>query len=430
MPDSMTPKGKSMPRSKASIRAAGSVLLTAAVLTGGATAQDWTQWRGPARDGVVPNFKSPRTWPESLKQVWKVEVGLGHSTPLASADRLYVFARIGSRETVRCLQLADGAEVWKQDYEAPYEMDPAAVEHGPGPKSTPLLAGGRLYTLGISGILTCWGAARGQRLWRQDLAATFPKSAPQFGTAMSPLLYKGLLIADLGGREGGVLAAFDAATGKVRWRWKHEDGPGYASPIIVELAGTTQLVTQTCTACVGINADNGKLLWSYPFTSDYEQNSVSPVEWGKTLIFGGYQKPTFAVRLAGQGSKLSAEEVWDNAQFPMYMSTPVLLDSRLYGMSQRNSGQLFALDAATGKTLWAGSGRLGDNAALVVADGLLLALTTGSELLVHRAGDDGALAELARYRGADSPTWAHPVLLSNRIVIKDADSLICWSLGE
>jgi outer membrane protein assembly factor BamB len=236
-----------------------------------------------------------------------------------------------------------------------------------------------------------------------------------------------MVIAHVGGQDDGALTAFDAKTGRVRWRWTG-DGPAYASPIVVTLGGARQVVTQTQKLCVGVDPANGKLLWRVPFTTPYDQNCVTPVVVGGTLVFGGTQKPTFACRVRRSGDSWTAEKVWETREVTLYMSTPVAVGSRLYGMSERQRGQLFSLDASTGKVQWTGPGRFGDNAAIdAVGAGGLLVLTTGAELcLFKRQGV--ALAEVVRYRVADSPTWASPAILGKRILVKDATALTLWEL--
>jgi outer membrane protein assembly factor BamB len=417
------------------LRVFGVSVALLALFAGRVRAQDWPQWRGPDRDGTAAGFQAPTKWPRSLVQAWKVPVGLGHATPLVSEGRVYAFARDEKdQEAVVCLELDTGRELWRQSYAAPYEVDPAAEEHGPGPKSTPLLFEGRLYTLGISGILACWDAASGEQVWRDLTAFEFPQSSPQFGTATSPLVIQGSggaadVAVDVGGREGGVLAAFDAPSGRIRWDWKHDDGPGYASPLLVTLNRTPQIVMQTRDACVGLSPGRGELLWRLPFTTQYEQNSVTPLAWRDLLIFGGYRRPTIAVRALKIADKWTAEEVWRNEDAPMYMSTPVIFGDRLYGMSQRDSGMLFTLDPAEGKLLWSGQGRLGDNAALVVTDDVLAVLTTDASLLIEQP-DGNKLREIARYRVAEGPTWAHPVLTGDSILVKDVGSVYCWRIMD
>src|SRR5687767_13732286 len=129
-----------------------SKILLFVLLAGGtilsAQAQDWSQWRGPARDGVVMNFAPPAVWTERPTQVWKVPAGIGHSSPIIAGDRAYLFSRIGEQEALTAYDVASGKQVWRQAYDAPYQMNPAATSHGKGPKSTPVLDHGRIFTLG------------------------------------------------------------------------------------------------------------------------------------------------------------------------------------------------------------------------------------------------------------------------------------------
>src|SRR5262245_25314257 len=220
-------------------------LLALLMAAGTAPAQEstrWNQWRGPSRDGRILNFRPPSRWPEMLTKAWSAEVGIGYASPVVVGDGVYIFSRQGEEEVVRRLQLETGKEVWKEHYPAPYVLNPAAAPHGLGPKSTPLCDGSRVYTLGISGILSGLDAATGKSLWRHDFKGEFPQSAPLYGAATSPLLDGGLLIVHVGGHDRGALTAFDPRTGDVRWRWTG-DGPAYSSPIAVTLDGVRQIVT-------------------------------------------------------------------------------------------------------------------------------------------------------------------------------------------
>lgn len=386
----------------------------------------WPQWRGPGRDGVG-QLQRPEAWPRQLAQVWRVEVGQGHATPVADAQRVYVFARQGDDEVVLALDRASGRPVYRQAYPAPYRVNPAAADHGAGPKSTPVLADGRLFTLGISGILSAWDAATGRRLWQRTFEEQFPATSPLYGTAMSPLVVDGLLVAHVGGHDRGALLAVDVRTGQTRWSFDG-DGPAYASPIVATLGGVRQLITQTQTQCVGIDIRRGTRLWSRPFTTEYDQNSVTPVAAGELLVLGGYQQPTFALELKAATAGLQPQVVWQNADIPMYMSTPVVAGDVLFGMTQRNSGQLFCADVRTGQVRWRGPPRLGANAALVDVGHALLVLSDRATLDVV-ARDPDAYRVLAQYKVAETATWAHPVPLGDGLLIKDHAHVTLWRLA-
>jgi outer membrane protein assembly factor BamB len=388
-------------------------------------AADWNQWRGQGRDGAADTFKPPPAWPATLTQVWKREVGIGHSSPIVAAGRVFQHARAGDQEVVRALDPADGKVIWEQSYPAPYTMNSAATQHGKGPKSTPLWSGGRLFTLGISGILSAFDAATGKVLWRHDFTKEFPQTSPIYGVAMSPIAIDADVIAHVGGPGRGALAAFDAATGKMKWAWRG-DGPGYASPVVMTgVGGVRQIITQTERHVVGVNAADGVLLWQMPFTTAYDQNAVTPVVRGDVVINSGLDRGIAALRVSKSADAWKAEQIWHAAEPSNYMSTPVLHAGVLYGLGRRNSGHLFAMDAATGKVLWTTGGRHGDNAALARAGDTILALTTDAQLIVFPASRD-AFREIRKYTVASSPTWAHPALAAQGLLIKDESSLALW----
>jgi outer membrane protein assembly factor BamB len=383
--------------------------------------REWSQWRGPLRDGTAP-FAAPATWPQTLTKRWEVAVGGGHSSPVIAGDRVIVHTRQGEREITQALDLKTGRQVWRNDYAAPYTMNSAARAHGPGPKSTPVVAGGRVFTFGISGILSALDVSSGRLLWRNDA----PAAPPEFGTAMSPIVDGQHVIVHLGAQDQGALTAFDVASGKARWRWTG-DGPAYASPVIAMIGSMRQLVTQSENAVVGIDASTGQLLWRVPFRTSFDQNSITPVVANDMVVYSGLEVGTTAMRVVRKGAAWATEQLWRNEQVSMYMSSPVVVDNTLYALSHRNRGQFVAIDLQTGRSLWTTPGRQGDNASIIATGGLLLLATTEGELIVARANRT-AFGELRRYRVAESAVWAHPALAGTAIVVKDVDKLICWSV--
>ena len=247
---------------------------------------DWPQFRGPNRDGSAAAFKEPQTWPTQLTKKWAINVGEGYSTPLIVGDRVYTFTRQGTNEVMQALDANTGKSLWQTRYAAPVKVNPAAEAHGPGPKSTPAFAGGRLYTLGMGGIVTAFDAGSGKQLWQKPAT---PK-LPLYGTAASPLVDRGLVIVNVGGHDAGALTAFDANTGSVKWSW-NGDGPSYASPIVADIAGVRQVIALTQDNVVGIAAADGRLLWRRSFKTEFTQNIITPVLIGDTVIIAGYQQP-------------------------------------------------------------------------------------------------------------------------------------------
>jgi outer membrane protein assembly factor BamB len=385
--------------------------------------EGWPQWRGANRDGAAA-FTVPATWPDALSLKWKAEVGLGYAAPIIVGDRVYAFSRQDENEVMRALDAASGKVVWETTYAAAFKPNPAATRtHGTGPKSTPTFADGRLYTLGMSGIVTAFDAASGKQLWQKPS----PPTAPLYHTAMSPLVDRGLVIVHVGGHGDGALTAFDARTGDVRWSWAG-DGPAYGSPIVADIAGTRQVVTFTQDNLVAVAADTGALLWRRPYAVRATRNSVTPIVFGQTLIVSGLGMPVSAFRPINRNGAWTLEHVWENADVNMDMSTGVAIGNTLYGFSAKNSGQFFALDAATGQTLWLSDARIAENAAVVRAGDLWFALTTEAQLLVVRANPK-QFEVTKRYQVANSATWAQPVLSGQRVFVKDLNAISLWTLN-
>ena len=386
---------------------------------------DWTQWRGPNRDGAAP-FTVPPAWPDKLTQKWKLEVGSGYATPIVVGNRVYVFARQGDNEVMMALDADTGKEVWKNaGYPAIYTMQSATVVHGPGPKSTPAFANGRLFTIGMTGVVTAWDANTGKQVWQKpgDTA-----NMPMFTShAFSPVVDRGLVIFHLGGNAGGAITAFDVNTGAEKWSWKG-DGPGYGSPVLADIGGTRQVITITQKMLVALDAATGAVLWERAWASPNQTNSITPVVHGQNIIVAGNGDPTTEFAIARRDGKWVVDTVWRNEEIPMRMSNPVLLGDTLYGMSTRNSGQYFAVDAKSGKTLWLSEGRQAGNVAMATAGPVVLSLENDGELVVLRASQTG-FEPLKRYKLADAETWTQGVYAGNRVLVKDVTSLALWTVG-
>lgn len=392
-----------------------------------AASHEWPQWRGPNRDGVVAGASAPSVWPKELKERWRVRVGVGHSSPVVSEGRVYQFARQDEEEVLIALDAATGRELWKTaGLPAAYEMNAAARDHGKGPKSTPVVANGRVFTLGITGVLSAHDAKTGKLIWRKDFSKQYPSTSPLYGTAMSPIVEGGLLIAHVGGHDRGALTAFDPATGNVKWSFE-PDGPAYSSPVVFEAGGERHVVTFTQKELVAVSLSAGKLLWKLPAKTHYDTNCNTAVAYRDTLVVSLEGKGLVALRPVKRGAAWTIEEVWTNAGHELYMNSPVLHGRTLYGLSARRKGQFFAADAETGKTLWQSEGRDGENASLINVGGTLLALTNDAQLLVLPSAAT-AFAPAARYTVATSPTWAHPVFLGDHILVKDETTLASLAL--
>ena len=398
------------------------VAILAITLSAQRPSLDYTQWRGQDRDGSASAFAEPKVWPEALTQKWRIEVGLGYATPLLVGDRLYVFSRRGDNEVMSALDAATGKTLWDSQYPVSFTMNKGAARHGQGPKSTPAYADGKLFAIGMTGVITTFDAKTGKQLWQKpgsDLV-------PMFTThAFSPVVDGGLVIFHPGGHDKGAITAFDANTGATKWSWDG-DGPSYGSPIVVDLGGRRQLIALTQAKLVGLDVATGALLWERPFVSNNFTNSATPIVAGQTVIVsnGG---PVTAVTVTESNGKWMTEDAWTNADQPYRLSNPVLIGDTLFGLSTRNSGQYFAVDVKTGKSVWTSEPRQAGQAAIVKAGHIVFSLEDDGELIVGRVGTT-AFEPVRRYKVADSDTWTQPTISRNRLFVKDVSTLTLWTI--
>ena len=394
-----------------------------------ASAQEWTQWRGPARDGSVSGKNVPAAWPEALKQSWRVEVGEGYSSPVVAGGRVFVHGRRDPEEIVAGINLADGKVLWQQKYQSTFNKNQYAVQMAKGPHATPLVAGSRLFTLGVTGILNAWDTATGKLLWTRDFSKAIDTSKLFCGTAASPLIVDGRLVVQLGSDiHGGQMLALNPATGATEWEWRGL-GPGYASPVVIEVGGAKQIVTMTEGSIVGVDAKSGKELWTVPFPDEWHENITTPLWTGAHLIASGVRQGTHAYTLKQAGGKWEATEVWKNPDIAIYMSSPVFGDGLIYGHSAKKKGQFFAIDAKTGAVRWTTEGREGEHASLLLTPQHVVFLTNGADLIVAKRDTPAFTAE-RRYEVAQASTWAMPVLLGSNILVRDATGLILLTAGK
>ena len=470
-------------------RSTAVLALIVAIGTGDALAQDWPQWRGPNRDAKAENFKAPKTWPKELTQKWKVAVGEGVATPALVGDKLYVFSRQEDKEVTRCLNAADGEELWADKYDSLGASGPA--QGFSGPRSSPAVASGKVVTIGVRGMLSCLDAATGKNLWRKD---DF-KAWPNFFPSSSPMIVDGLVIAQLGGKENGALVAYDLATGSEKWKWSGP-GPTYASPVLITVGGAKLILAQTESKLIAVNAADGTLAWESGAgpqgggpggeggrgrgMGGRDYKAATPIVDGQTIIIAG--TGVKAVKLNKEGDKFVEKELWSNPDKSVLFNTPALRAGMLYGLTPNN--ELFCLNAKDGTLAWSapfpdggpgapragierpiaaqtffgqaapggqpepgrpprgpggpggpggrrggmggGMGRSGFGS-IVDAGSVLLALTPSAQLIVFEPGDK-EFKQLASYKVSEGQTHAHPVASGNRIFIKDSDSVTLWTL--
>ena len=386
------------------------------VLASGQTTPDYPQWRGPLRDGSATAFDRPEIWPAQLSRRWTVQVGEGYATPLVIGDAIYAFTRRDGAEVVSALDASTGQELWSAGYPAPYTPSAPAAAHGAGPKATPAFDRAKVFTLGITGVVAAFDASTGELLWRTRA----PSEPPFFSAASSPVAEDGLVFAHPGNYEP--LTAFDAETGDVRWI-AGSDG-FFASPRILTLGDERQVVTMTQEDVIGVSLADGEILWRFPWATP--GGAPMPAVNGDTLIVSGFDQGMSAFRPVKNAEAWSVQPLWETNDVSLYLSHPVVIGNVLFGFSRRASGQFFALDAQSGETLWLGPPRQATSAAIVKANGALVLLQDDGELLIARSSRTGFEA-IQRYTVGDGGTWAQPVFLDNRLLIKDGSALTLWA---
>jgi outer membrane protein assembly factor BamB len=400
---------------------------------GNVSAQDWPQWRGPNRDGKLTGFSAPATWPKELTQKWKIEVGLGDATPAFAAGKLYAFGRKDANEVVTCIDAANGKVLWTSSYPADYVVSGPPAGH-PGPRSSPIVADGKVCTLGVGGILSCFDAATSKLLWRKQSDADYMGTPYHFESSMSPIVVDGTCIVYVGGKPQGApvgqgaIVAFDLAGGQAKWKCDC-NVPAPSSPVVATLGGVKQLVTINGSQVIGVGLADHTVLWQVPFKAR-PTSSTTPVIDGETVIVTGETFGTVGIKVTKAGDKFTAEQAWANkdAQAGCTFTTPVLRDGLLFGYA---ATKLCCLSVKDGKVLWADTVTRGRSAAIVDAGSCMIALPLNGELLVYLPTDK-QYTEMARYKVGDpdpkAEIWAHPILSGKNIFVKDKTSVTCWGI--
>jgi outer membrane protein assembly factor BamB len=382
--------------------------------------QDWPQWRGMNRDSKVTGFKAPAAWPAELKQVWKVSVGFGDATPVLAGNKIYLNTRQGDQEAILCLYAATGKELWKTTYAAMAVTGPSASQH-PGPRGTPAVSNGKIVTFGASGILSCLDAATGKLLWRKDN----PSNAfPAFFTGASPLITDGMCILHIGKMDDGQVVAYDLNSGDEKWKWSGE-GPSYSSPSVMTIEGKRLLVVITEKNIMALGLADGKLLWQ--IATPVQQrfyNCVSPYIDGQTIYFTGQGTGMKAIKVEKSGNEYVTKELWSNPAVGAKWNTPILKDGFLYGFTDQK--RIYCLNASTGQTAWIDNAVSSDFSTMVDCGSVIIGLTSTNNLMVLKP-DGKEYSEVAKYKVADTPIYAFPVISGNSIYVKDAETLMMYS---
>ncbi|MDB5313294.1 MAG: hypothetical protein JWO38_7496 [Gemmataceae bacterium] len=391
------------------------------------SAADWPQFLGPNRNNTTP--EKVAAWKGELKPAWKVPVGDAHSSPVVAGGVVYAFyqPRGKNADALAAFDAGSGKRIWEKSYDRP-EFDPP---FGAGPRSTPSVDGGKVYTLGGTGILACWDAKTGDLAWKVDTLTEFKAPNLNFGISASPLVAGGKVFVNVGGKGAG-LVAFDAATGKVVWKTA-DDAASYASPILIEAGGAKQVVFLTAAGLVAVDPDTGKEFWRQPFKDLIQESATTPLYAGGLVIGSSVTLGSIALKVTEAGGKPAVSEAWKSPLLNCYFSTPVLVGKdQLYMLNGKLSINLSltlrCVELGTGKVKWERPDVGKYHAALVrTGNDKLLMLDDAGHLTLFEPDPTG-YKELARAKVC-GPTWAHPALAGGKLYLRDEKNLICVPLG-
>lgn len=388
-------------------------------------AADWPQWRGANRDGNWAEAKIRDRLPErGLKLRWKQPIGGGYAGIAVANSRVFTLdyqKKPDELERVIGFDAESGKEVWQHAYAVKY----GKMEYGNGPRSTPTVYQNRVYTFGARGHLVCLSAETGKPLWQRDTAAEFQGRVPMWGHACSPLVEGELLIVQVGGEPNACIVAFDRKTGKEQWR-SLGDRPGYSSPVMIATTKGRQLVCWTAEHLAGLEPSTGKVLWNFPYATEYDVTISDPVYINGVLLVSDYWKGSKAIRLNDEGKK--PQLVWEGRRLSLLMSTPLIRDGFVYALDKRDG--LKCIELATGKVQWQGEhvtpAERNPHASLVWAGTRALILNTPGELILAELSPNG-YRQLSKTAIIDG-TWAHPAYAHGCVFVRNDKELACYSL--
>ena len=382
--------------------------------------QNWTGWRGNNRNGTVTGFTQPTQWPAQLNKVWQVTVGEADASPVMANGRIYLHVKQDSTEVAICIDPIKGDQIWRTVLNSSPQIKGPAVGH-PGPRSTPFISNGKLYLLGAGGIVTCLDVKTGKSVWKNEAYTT---EVPQFYTGSSPLVAGGKCFVQLGGKIKGQLTVFDANTGK-----ELDQVLGisttYSSPVVMTTI-PNMLLVQSEVDLFGVSID-GKLLWDIetPVQRMFN-NAATPVYDGQNVVVTGQGSGTKLVSISKVGEKWETKELWTNKEFGVSFATPIVKGGFIYGNEAKN-GKLYCLNMKTGEKCWADTIAHNRFASLLDLGKQLVTLPATGQLIFFEPSEK-SYVQLAKYKVAETEVYASPIIVGDKIYVKDKTMLTCWSL--
>jgi outer membrane protein assembly factor BamB len=377
------------------------------------TANEWQGFRGPNRDGVVRGVRIETDWSSSPPvKLWRRPVGPGWSSFAVHGDLLYTQEQRGPEEVVSCYKVSTGEPVWTHRDTARFWESNA----GAGPRSTPTLSNGRLYTFGATGILNALRASDGALVWSRNAASDTGTKTPDWGFSSSPLLFEDVVIIAVSGQ----LAAYDVTTGAPRW-YGPPGGASYSSPHLLKSNGIAQILLLSKAGATGVAAADGRLLWEHAWQG-YPVVQPAVIAGGDVLVSISEQSGIRRIGVTPGPSRWTTEERWTSTGLKPYFNDFVIHNGHAYGFDR---SILACIDLKDGKRKWKG-GRYGNGQLVLMTDqDLLLVLSEEGELALVKAAPDG-FAEVARVPAIEGKTWNHPVLAGDVLLARNSEEMAAF----
>ena len=385
-------------------------------------AAPWTDFRGSRRDGHYREQPILTDWPSGgLKPLWKQPVGGGYASFVIAGGRAFTIEQRGPQEVITAYDVATGRELWTNTWTAAFRE----MMGGDGPRATPTWFDGRVYALGALGEFRSIEAATGRTVWRTNILEDAGAKNLQWGMSASPLIVDNTVVVLPGGPNGNSIVAYDRATGKRAWS-AHGDQQAYSSPMLVTLAGVRQILVFSASRVMGITPDSGRLLWEYPWKTQFGINASQPLVVGDNRLFisTGYGTGAAVIELAASGDTLTPREVWRNIRMKNQFSSSVLHEGHVYGLDE---AILACLDVATGDLKWKG-GRYGYGQVLL-ASGHLIVLTEDGHLALVQATPERHV-EKGRFPVLEGKTWNHPAVSEGRLLVRNLAEMAAFDVSK
>jgi outer membrane protein assembly factor BamB len=404
--------------------AAGNVAAVPA--TTGWMVPDWSDFRGPARDGHYTARPILTTWPNGeLKPLWKQPIGGGYASFVTARvnniDLAFTIEQRGQKEVAAAYDVATGRQLWTSQWDAEFKE----FMGGDGPRATPTYADGVVFVQGATGELRALSAVNGQTIWRKNILTDAGASNLQWGMSVAPLVVDDNLIVLPGGTGGKSVVAYNRVTGGRAWS-ALDDRQSYASPMLVTIDGVRQILVISALRLMGLTTDKGALLWEYPWVTMYDVNAGQPLLIGGNRVFvsSGYDKGAAVVEVSIKDGRGTVREVWKNNRMKNQFTSSVLYEGHIYGLDE---SILACLDAATGTVKWKG-GRYGYGQ-IALASGHIIVLSEDGDLALVRATPEKH-DELARFPVLDGKTWNHPAFSNGRLLVRNLKEMAAFDLRK